>query len=273
IAGRYGLAYPGPGVTRLANKAEVARLIPDYSPRSLIFQPDAVPEADLARLAGDISELVLKPGVSTGGVGTVRLDATDLSATTVRAAIRASALRDAEHQTWLLQERVRGRLISLEGYAVDGKVHVIGYSLRGRIDWTEVSNLYPADGEIASGTRDQCEEAVRALVGRSDFRHGYFHCEFLVDDGRPYFIDGHRGRPGGATVVEQIAQAHGLTAGEILRHALLLPLDPSAAGPPPGFRPLEQTSRRLSFFYGLRHGGQVRSIHLPADFSCTHTQF
>jgi hypothetical protein len=271
IAAEHGLGYPGAVAIRLADKAEVARLVPEYSPRSVVFPADEVP--DLVQLSDHVADLVLKPGLSSGGLGAVRMEPDQLTGAGIRAAIKASGVPDAERQTWLLQERLPGKLMSVEGYATGGVATVIGYSLRGRIGWTEVSNLYPADDRVPAAVRDRCEEAVRALVARSGFAEGYFHCEFLVDGVDAHLIDANMGRLGGATVVEQIAYAHGITAAQVLRHALLLPIDPAAAGPAPPYLPPGRAEPTMSFFYGLERGGQVRAIHLPDDFACVHTQF
>jgi hypothetical protein len=273
VAQAHGLAYVGQVAARLADKAEVVGLIPEYSPRSIAFHPDGVPVARLRELG---PELVLKPAVGTGGLGAVRLDTAALSAGTVRAAIAASGLRGAGEQCWVAQERLDGQLISLEGYVTDGVLRVIGFSLRGRIGWTEVDNLYPADSEIPATIRDHCTAAVRKLVRRAGYREGYLHCEFLADlaqgsGSQPRLIDANLGRLGGATVVEQVALAHGLGAGEVARHVLLLPL--GLASRVPAYRPVELATPTLSYYYGLRDGGRVRSIQLPPDLDCVHTRF
>lgn len=268
IALAHDLAYVGPVAARLADKAEVVRLIPEYSPRSVAFHPGSVPVGRLRELG---AELVLKPRVGTGGLGAVRLASGGLDAAAVRAAVAASGLRDAGEQSWLAQERLDGQLVSLEGYVTGGTLHVIGFSLRGRIGWTEVGNHYPADDQLPPGARQHCVDAVRALVGRAGYRDGYLHCEFLTGAGQPRLIDANLGRLGGAMVVEQLALAHGPSAGEIARHGLLLPLGLPA--PAPAYRPVEQAARTLSYAYGLREGGRVRSIQLPPDFGCLHTRF
>jgi hypothetical protein len=266
IAVAHDLAYVGPVAARLADKAEVVRLIPEYSPRTVTFGVDGVPIERLREL-GD--ELVLKPGVGTAGFGIVRLPTAGLDAGTVRDAITASGLPDAAEQTWLAQASIDGELISLEGYVEDGALHVTGFSLRGRIGWTEVDNLYPADAEIDAGVRSRCVQAVRALAARAGYRDGYLHCEFLVGADRPYLIDANVGRLGGGTTVEEHALAHGLSSAEIVRHVLLLPLGiPTTT---PAYKPVEQTVQTLSYAYGLAEGGWVRSIRLPADSGCLHT--
>jgi hypothetical protein len=267
IAVAHNLPYVGPVAARLADKAEVVRLIPEYSPRTVPFGIDSVPVERLREL-GD--ELVLKPGVGSAGFGVVRLATAGLDAGAVRAAITGSGLPDATEQTWLAQASIDGDLISIEGYVEGGTLHVTGFSLRGRIGWTEVDNLYPADDEIAPGTRAYCVEAVRALVARAGYENGYLHCEFLIDTDRPYLIDANLGRLGGGTTVEEHALAHGLSAGEIARHVLLLPLGlPTST---PAYKPVEQTIQTLSYAYGLVEGGWVRSILLPPSSACLHTR-
>jgi hypothetical protein len=273
IADARGLRRPEPAAVRLASKAEVMGLVPEYSPRGLIFRPGDLARLDVSAFARLTSALVLKPSMVSGGGGVTRWAPGEVSESAIQAAIATSELPGAAEQTWILQEQIKGRLVSLEGFAQDGVATFLCFSLRGRIGTTEVSDLLPADDRLAREVRQRCRQAVRTLIKRSNFRNGYFHCEFIITDDSAHLIDANMGRIGGATYAEQIALAHGFQPGEILRHSVLLPLDQAAAGSPPAFRAPGETRRAVAFLYGLEKSGTVRSIALPADLRGIHTQF
>lgn len=270
IAQTYGLHHPEPAFARLAAKAEVVRLIPEYCPPTQVFAAGDWATADPAALGSRSGGVVLKPSVQAGAVGLTNLTSRD-TPETVRDVIAASGLWDAQEQTWLLQATIAGRLISLEGYVRDGKVCFIGFSIRGRIRSTEVSNLFPGDARLSEQVRVRCTEAVTALIDGSGMRNGYFHCEFIATEDSAYLIDGNVGRIGGGSVVEQIGLSHGLTPYEIFGHVITLGVGAEHPAAPAYLAP-ELARPTMSFFYGLQGGGLVKSISLPPDTTCMHTQ-
>ncbi|HEY3610289.1 MAG TPA: hypothetical protein VGL06_22510 [Pseudonocardiaceae bacterium] len=271
IAQTYVLHHPEPAFARLAAKAEVFRLIPEYCPPTHLFAAGDWATADPAVVGARSGGVVLKPSVQAGAVGLTNLTSRD-TPESVRDAIAASGLWDAQEQTWLLQAEVAGRLISLEGYVRDGKVCFIGFSIRGRVASTEVSNLFPADDRLSEQVRVRCTEAVTALVDGSGMRNGYFHCEFIATEDSAYLIDGNIGRIIGGAVIEQIALSHGLTPYEILGHVITLGLGAEHAAADPAYLAPEFALPTMSFLYGLEGGGLVKSISLPPDTGCLHTQ-
>lgn len=270
LARIYGLRHPEPAYARLAEKAEVARLIPEYCPPTHVFAAGDWATADPAAVGAHSGGVVLKPSVQAGAVGLANLTSRD-TPETVRAAIATSGLVDAQEQTWLLQAKIAGRLISLEGYARDGEVRFIGFSVRGRIRSTEVSNLFPGHAQLSEQVRVRCTDAVTALVQRGGMRNGYFHCEFIATEDSAYLIDANAGRFAGGAVVEQIALSHGVTPHEILGHVITLGLDGERAAEP-GYLAPELGRPTMGFFYGLADGGLVKSITVPPDTTCLHTQ-
>lgn len=271
IARTYGLRHPEPAFARLAAKAEVVALIPEYCPPTQVFAAADWAAADPAAVAVRSGAVVLKPSVQSGASGLTTLASHD-KPETVRDAIAASGLWDAREQTWLLQARIAGRLISLEGYVRDATVCFIGFSIRGRIASTEVSNRFPADDRLPEQVRARCTEAVTALVERSGLRNGYFHCEFIATEDGAYLIDGNVGRIVGGAVIEQIALSHGLTPHRILGHVIALGLGAECGGSGPAYLAPGLARPTMSFFYGLSGGGMVKSITLPPDTACVHTQ-
>ncbi|HEV2780524.1 MAG TPA: ATP-grasp domain-containing protein [Actinophytocola sp.] len=271
IARTYGLHHPEPAFARLAAKAEVARLIPEFCPPTHVFAAADWATADPAAVGAESGGVVLKPSVQAGAVGLTNLTSRD-TPQAVRDAIAASRLWDAQQQTWLLQAKIDGRLISLEGYVLHGKVRFIGFSIRGRIRSTEVSNLFPGEARLGERIRVRCTDAVTALVERAGMRNGYFHCEFIATEDSAYLIDANVGRIVGGSVVEQIALSHGLTPYEIFGHVITLGLGAELAAAEPAYLAPELARPTMSFFYGLEGGGLVKSIALPPDTTCMHTQ-
>ncbi|GHH24514.1 ATP-grasp domain-containing protein [Streptomyces rubradiris] len=273
IAATYDLHGPEPVAVRLAAKDEVAALIPEFSPPTVRFTG-----AEAARLAVDPAALgpvpdgyVLKPAEQAGGRGATRLPRGARPAD-VRDALAASSLPQDPTRSWVLQADIRGPLFSLEGYVSDGRIVFIDFSQRGRIAWTEVSNLLPADRRLPRDAQERCKAAVTALVERSGFGQGYFHCEFLLQDGQPYLIDANAGRLGGGAVVEQLALSHGLDPVEILAHVLTLGLPAAGTSPEPAYRPLGSGRATLSYYYGLEGGGRITSVSVPEGGRCFHTR-
>ncbi|MGW0737722.1 ATP-grasp domain-containing protein [Streptomyces sp. NPDC002851] len=273
IAATYDLHCPEPAVARLASKAEVAALIPEFGPATIRFTG-----ADAARLAVDPAAVtpapdgyILKPSEQAGGRGATRLPR-GAGPVDVRNAVAATGLSQDGAYPWVLQADIHGPLFSLEGYVTDGRIVFIDFSQRGRIGWTEVSNLLPADRRLPYGVEDKCRDAVTALVERSGLSQGYFHCEFLVGGGRPFLIDANVGRLGGGTTLEQLALSHGLDPVEILAHVLTLGLPAAGTSPEPAYRALGGGESTLSYYYGIEGGGLVTSVSVPDGGRCLHTQ-
>ncbi|MGW7594453.1 ATP-grasp domain-containing protein [Streptomyces rubiginosohelvolus] len=273
IAADHGLHGPDPVAVRLASKGEVAELIPEFSPPTLRFTG-----GEAARLAVDPAACapapggwVLKPAEQAGARGAARLRP-GAGPTDVWNAVATTGLsRDAAHP-WVLQADIRGPLFSLEGYVAGGRIVFIDFSQRGRIAWTEVSNLLPAERRLPRGAEERCKTAVVTLVERSGLSQGYFHCEFLLEDGRPFLIDANIGRLGGGATVEQLALSHGLDPAEILAHVLILGLPAVGAGPEPAYRPQGSGVSTLSYYYGIEAGGRITSVTAPEGGRCLHTQ-
>ncbi|WP_326618770.1 hypothetical protein OG863_15615 [Streptomyces decoyicus] len=273
IAATYDLHCPEPAVARLASKAEVAALIPEFSPATIRFTgaDAALLAVDPATVAPAPDGYILKPAEQAGGRGATRL-AQGAGPGDVRDAVAATGLPEDAARPWVLQADIRGPLFSLEGYVTDGRIVFIDFSQRGRIGWTEVSNLLPADRRLPRGAEDMCRAAVTALVERSGLSQGYFHCEFLVGGGRPFLIDANIGRLGGAAIVEQLALSHDLEPGEILSHVLTLGLPAAGTSPEPAYRPAGGGKSTLSYYYGIEGGGLVTSVSVPDGGRCLHTQ-
>lgn len=268
-----GLIAPGPVLAQLADKAFVASLVPEYSPVTVRLDPAELPDDLPSCFSGQV---VLKPSLCTGGLGITTFRLGSLTKDALAEAITTSGVPGACVQPWLLQQSVDGDLVSIEGYFQQGNLRIIGYSRRTRIGLTEVMNTFPADSTLPTGARVRAETAVGVLAGRSGFTNGYLHCEFLVAGDDAYLIDANMGRLSGGAIVEQISLANGLKPEQIIAHSLLLPFGPRSDVPAyeaPAYKPAGSLPAAVAYHYGLRHGGVVRSVHVPADAKCLHTRY
>jgi hypothetical protein len=269
ISADLGLIAPDPVLARLADKAFVASLIPEYSPVTVRVDPAELPECPQSRFSGQ--QVVLKPSLCTGGLGVRLFQRNALTQEAIAEAITMSGVPRAGIQPWLLQQFVDGDLVSLEGYFQQGELQIIGFSRRVRFGLTEVINTFPADDALSAKAQAKAKTAVGVLARRSGFVNGYLHCEFLVSDGEVFLIDANMGRLSGGAIVEQIALANGLRAEDILAHALLLPFYPQS--PAPAYKPAASLPTAIAYHYGLRDGGVVRSVSVPSDSECLHTRY
>jgi hypothetical protein len=273
VAAAYGLCRPDPAAARLASKAEVARIIPEYCPPTSHFTAAAarLSAVDPATVTPAPHGYILKPAEQAGGLGVVHLPP-DATARTVRDAVASSGMPDDDAYPWVLQSDIHGPLVSLEGYVEAGRVVLIGFSLRGRIAWTEVSNLLPADDRLPAAVRDRCRAAVSALVERSGMAQGYFHSEFLVPGDQAFLIDANAGRLGGGGHVEQLALAHALDPREILAHVVTLGLPDAPTSSAPAYHANPSPRSTMACFYGLGQEAVVTSVSVPPGGRCLHTQ-
>lgn len=265
VADKLDLEHPAPVLAELSDKVTVAALVPEYSPWTVFIDPRAVPDQ---LLADQPYPLLLKPALATGALGVCRFDPARSSPVEL---IRDSGITAPLDQPWLAQQVIEGELVSLEGYIHDGALTIVGFSRRTRIGATEVSNLFPANGSLPAAVRERCTAAVSTLADRSGFRYGYVHSEFLATVDSAYLIDANMGRIGGAGIVEQIALAHRIDPADVVRHALLLPIDRDTSTP--SYVPWDQARSTTSYWYGMRTSGVVQSVSVPPDSPCLHTQF
>ncbi|MBD1587293.1 hypothetical protein [Pseudomonas typographi] len=265
----FGWQTPPPCLAQLSAKRQVQAWVPEYSPPTLSFQAGEIDTLDLSALAQWGKQVVAKPALASGGLGAAHLPTRHLH-THLRTHL--AALQGAAGNEWLLQQALMGRLLSFEGYVADGEVHGLGISSRSRLGLTEVANRYPVGEHVPEAVHDLGWGCIRALAQRSGLRFGYFHCEFIQANGRPWLIDANAGRIGGATMLEQIACAHGVNTADLLAHVLLLPLLGSAAPCPLDAAPARAPAPTLGIWYGSPVVARLEQLDVPAP-QCCHTQF
>lgn len=269
LAERFNWMSPGPIVAALSDKDAVLQCVREFSPPSLCFTRDQLPALDPVAVRALGERLVVKPVLSSGGLGLKHLSAP----TSVEAL--AAHLADscfADDTKWLLQRELSGRLLSFEGYVDKGQLHPLGVSSRSRIGFTEVANKYPAQYALEPELVERGWACVRALVSRARYDYGYFHCEFIQCDASVYLVDANIGRIGGATLLEQIALAHDLDIEDLLAHVLLLPLLKHRLPPRLAQRINKARHATLGIWYGMPVSARLDQVSLPTLLG-KHTQF
>ncbi|MGQ5524296.1 ATP-grasp domain-containing protein [Chitinimonas sp. PSY-7] len=265
VATKLGVRGLDPALGRISAKAEVASLLPEYSPHTITVKVGDDLSAALAGVSAG-QRLIVKPSHGAGAQGYAEFDVQDGYIEQLQQHIhhQADALRV---DTFLIQERLNGRLVSLEGYVIEGACHFLGFSSRKKIRQTETANLFPADSHLSQAARDTAKQAIATLVERAGYRQGYFHSEFLVDGNTARLIDANIGRIAGAAVSEQMAIALGIDPVALFRHVVgvgSLGLTQSLS--------VHAPQETLSVFYGLLEKEKLESIVLPKAWSLRHTQ-
>lgn len=263
IAQEFGFNAPPAVFAQLSSKEYVGSLVPEHVPAETCV---SLADGDFTLpwlTPGQQNDVVLKPSVGSGAVATTLLSiAPDADPVAViRSAILDSGIDDPQGIAWIVQAHCVGDLVSLEGFAQDGRVVFLGLSRRDRVGFTEVANQFPANARIASPVRAKIETAVRDLIARSGFDNGFFHCEFIANESTAYLIDANMGRLGGASIVEQIALAYDLAPATVLQHVALLPLGLLEA--PLQYQPVESCRQTLSYWYCLDHEAIVHDWEIP----------
>jgi len=271
MAQRFGMVGPDQAIPRLSEKADLYRLLPEYCPRHVIFTAKEADSKDFSGLSAE-KEWILKPSLSAAASGITVLPRGVNLHIAVPAAIKSSLLNNAQIQTWILQERIPGRLVSLEGFVRNGAVNFLGFSVRARVRLSESLNEFPGDEHLSSMARNRCRETLQVLVKRSEYKNGYFHCEFLIQGDTTYLIDGNIGRIAGAAVAEQIALSFGLQPPELIRHVALLAIRPEEVQVPFKIGP-DKAVKTFFVAYGIRQGAVLGKVQLPHLGNCKHTLF
>lgn len=270
LAKEFTWASPGPVPAWLSHKHSVLSLVPEYSPPSLSFKGRELRSVNLRRVDNWGSRLVLKPVCSSGGLG--------LRYVPTSGALKAELATHLQHSgygpdaEWVLQQEMNGRLLSFEGFVEAGWVRRLGISSRSRIGFTQVASKYPADDHLSQAIIARGWDCVEALVSRAHYQYGYFHCEFIQTATSVYLVDANIGRVGSATVLEQVALAHGINPRQLLAHVLLLPVLRARCPLSLCASARLEPHRTLGIWYGLPEPGNLQYLHVP-EIRGKHTQF
>jgi biotin carboxylase len=213
LAERYGLPTGGYGALRtLRDKALLRRV----SAAAGILNPESVevtsPDEVRAFMAAHPGSAVLKPANRQAALGTRILtsaDEIDEAWAETTAMDEGVMVPDRGIELRMLVERcVRGREYSVEMLVESGQVrfaNVTGKDLYPGTRPVELGHLVPAD--IPAGLDETLRAETERLLRSVGFGTGIAHCEWIVEDGRPYLVE-CAGRFPGDGIVDLIDRAY-----------------------------------------------------------------
>ncbi|MCW7944238.1 biotin carboxylase [Streptomyces hygroscopicus] len=213
LAERYGLPTGGHGALRILRDKAVLRKV---SGAAGILNPESVevtgPDEVRAFMARHPGPAVLKPANRQAALGTRILasaDEIDEAWAETTAMDEGVMVPDRGFELRMLVERcVQGREYSVELLVERGRVlfgNVTGKDLYPGGRPVELGHLVPADipGELDTLLRTETERLLTAV----GFGTGVAHCEWIVENGRPYLVE-CAGRFPGDGIVDLIDRAY-----------------------------------------------------------------
>ncbi|MET8771309.1 ATP-grasp domain-containing protein [Streptomyces sp. NPDC004658] len=213
LAERYGLPTGGYGALRILRDKAVLRRV---SRAAGILNPESVevtgPDEVRAFMAEHPGPAVLKPANRQAALGTRILagpDEIDDAWAETTAMDEGVMVPDRGFELRMLVERcVQGREYSVELLVERGRVvfgNVTGKELYPGGRPVELGHLVPADipGELDALLRAETERLLRAV----GFGTGIAHCEWIVENGRPYLVE-CAGRFPGDGIVDLMDRAY-----------------------------------------------------------------
>jgi hypothetical protein len=265
------LRVPGldPSVANLKDKNWVAQILPEFSPASVSFSGRDIPHALIAALFELSPQVIVKPISGAGGFGTIYLRGRE-EAASLEARISAHTVPSCMgEERWIAQPVVKGELVSVEGFSINGQVHTLGFSNRKKVGCTETAARFPVCSTLGPAAVEQAKKACELLVKRAKFLNGYFHIEFMMTAQDAFMIDANMGRVGGGAIAEQLALAFGLKPRDVFRHILEVTLfsDPELGHPYVG-----TPKETFAVFYGIDHADRLLRVSLPEGHKGNHTQ-
>lgn len=269
LAEKFNVPGPDRAVLQLSDKQHVAKLIPEYTPPTLSFSLSEIPLDELGRMMDLYGEIVIKPTRGSGALGTIRVRE-KLKLPGIRSLLMGAGLENLDSFEWLAQAHISGTLYSLEGYCLKGKPTFLGLTRRSRIAMSEMANHFPSDLDpLIQKNKAMLYGGINALIERSLFQNGYFHCEFLVNEQGAYLIDANFGRIGGAAMIEQFAHSFEITPEEMARHVIDVGLFNGIHSPNYTYKCNPRPS--LCLCYGMQEEGRLSKVNLPAHLRSFHT--
>jgi ATP-grasp N-terminal domain len=263
-----GVTGVDPAILTIKSKADVNRLIPEYVPPSLAFDARNAPEARLRQILSQARHgLIAKPALGAGARGyrEIATEAEMFPATQLVDGQLSPALRPFD---LVVQERVLGELVSLEGFVTQGSLHFLGATGRRKRGNSESVFIFPYDERIDGTALAKAKTAVSALVNRSGIQNGFFHSEFIIQGGDAWLIDANFGRPGGANLAEVFSAS--FTVDPSAFYVLVLSVNLFGC-----VRCTETWEKprmpALGIAYGLPERGRLFGYEGLEDFSSRHT--
>ena len=253
----------------LKNKGAVAQLIPEYSPRTQTIRFSDLTEETLLNLLKSMSKgLIIKPAKTAGAIGLCIIKNREDIPTALSNLSNVIIPEFLDPTAWIAQEIIEGELVSVEGYAHNGEVTILGHCGRRKIGSTESIMLFPYGEKIHASAQKTCKEAVHILITRSGFKNGYFHTEFIIDGPKAFMIDSNVGRLGGGSIGQQLALAFEVNPIDVYTHVIELSLFGLNK---PFTATLIPKKSTLGYMYGVETDTFLKQLTLPV-LKSMHTQ-
>lgn len=205
--------------TQLKDKANVVKLIPEYSPKSILFSRDFCNLTQLEQfLESCPSGIVVKPRFGSGAMGFHRISASEELGLVLSQIKKLQIRKNLYPDLWIAQEAINGELVSCEGYVLNGITRFLGFTGSSKIGNTQSKSYFPYDSHLSSSELSLAHKAVNILIERSNFKRGYFHIEFLLDGQNTKLIDANIGRLGGGSIGDHISISANINPINLYRH-------------------------------------------------------
>lgn len=255
-------------ILSLKSKSYVQQIIPEYSPKTISFHANQIPNDLINNLIIKNGKVLIKPEKTAGAIGTQIFDLSN--AQDIDNFISSQQLPEhLNDQKWLCQQYLNGKLYSIEGYCHQGKVSIFGVSNRRKINFTESQIEFPVNEELSDKQRASYETAINCLIERSNFRDGFFHIEFIVNKNDCLIIDANMGRLGGGPLGEMIPLSYGIDTIDFFASIIKITLKIQPEIKVDIIR--DSPKRILGLCYGSPISGYFNQVHLPKLRSFNHT--
>ena len=252
----------------IKSKAVVNSLIPEYVPRSLHFDAREAPAADLRKMLREARHgLIVKPAFAAGAKG-YREVATEAQLLPAEQLVDKQLSPVLKPHDLVVQEKIVGELVSLEGFVTKGIPCFLGATGRRKRGNSESVFIFPYDDRVDPCALTKAKEAVLALVERSGYENGFFHSEFILDGAEAWLIDANFGRPGGANLVEVFSVAYGIDPAALYALVLSVNLFGHVPATIDWNRPLTPS---LGIAYGLPQRGCLLGVEGLENPASRHT--
>ena len=252
----------------IKSKAVVNALIPEYVPRSLHCDAREAPAADLRKMLREAPHgLIVKPAFAAGAKG-YREIATEAQLLPAEQLVDKQLSPFLKPHDLVVQEKIVGELVSLEGFVTQGTLRFLGATGRRKLGHSESVFIFPYDERIDPRALARAKEAVLALVERSGYENGFFHTEFIIDGAEAWLIDANVGRPGGANLAEVFSVAYGVDPAVFYALVLSVNLFGHVPVTIDWDRPLTPS---LGIAYGLPRRGRLLGVEGLENPASRHT--
>ncbi|MCB0390734.1 MAG: ATP-grasp domain-containing protein [Bdellovibrionales bacterium] len=254
-------------IFQLKDKSNVMQLVPEHSPLTINFDINDFDYSDLYKFSDLVDSFIIKPRKMAGGIGVLISDTLPKTDELLNHCKSTPIPNFLSPTKWVIQEFIKGDLVSVEGYIFGDDFRALGISSRTKIKNTECMSQFPIDDQLPLHIVEKAHQACKDLLLRSEVKHSYFHIELIFNDEDCFLIDGNVGRLGGGGIGELLALSYDLDPSQVYQHVIELTLFNI------NHSPYERVSRlSTSICYGIKDISFVEKINGLDSLPGFHTQ-